>query len=298
MKKIISSIISLALITALFAGCSGGTNASNTPEASSTPADLSGTDSPGDSEEADDEVKEIIIRIGASPAPHAAILEVARELLAEQGITLEIVEFDDYVLPNTALEEGDLDANFFQHIAHMNNSNTERGTHLASAAFIHYEPLGIYKGKTESLDDLKDGASIAVPDDGSNEARALLLLEAQGLITLREDVDKMNATKMDIEENPHNYDIVEMEAKLVSQVRSDVDLAVINGNYALDAGLTADDSLAFEDEELAEPYVNVLAVRSGDENSNQIKALVSALTSPAVKDFIEKTYGSSVQPVF
>ena len=297
MKKIISSIIFLALITAMFAGCSGGnsgTEATKSPDKAAPATDTANTEH----NDSDDKIEEIVIRVGASPAPHTPILEVAQELLAEQGIALEIIEFDDYILPNTALEEGDLDANFFQHIAHMNNSNTERGTHLVSAASIHYEPLGIYKGKAKSLDELEDGASIAVPNDGTNEARALLLLEAQGLIKLREGVDEMDATKMDIDENPHNYEIVEMEAKLVSQVLSDVDFAVINGNYALDAGLKADDAVAFEDEELAEPYVNILAVRSGDESSNHIKALVSALTSPAVKEFIEKTYGSSVQPVF
>lgn len=238
------------------------------------------------------------LKVGASPAPHAEILEVVKDLLAQQGVTLEVVEFDDYVLPNTALEEGDLDANYFQHITYLNNFNDEHGTHLVSVADVHYEPFAIYPGKTAALADLPDGAKIAVPDDGTNEARALMLLEANGLITLKEGVG-LAATKLDIAGNPHNYEIVEMEAKLLPTALADVDLAVINGNYALGAGLTSDQALTFEDAaQAAEPYVNVLAIKEGNEDSEAIQALVKALTSQEVKDFMSKTYGSAVVPAF
>lgn len=236
--------------------------------------------------------------MGASPAPHAEILEVVKGLLAQQGVTLDIVEFDDYIIPNTALEEGELDANYFQHITYLNNFNEEHDTHLVSVAEIHYEPFAIYPGKCASLTDLPDGAKIAVPNDGTNEARALLLLQANGLITIKEGVG-LSATKLDIAENPHGYDIVEMEAKLLPSVLADVDLAVINGNYALGAGLTADQALAFEDaSEATQPYVNVLAVKEGRENDPAIQALVAALQSQEVKDFMNQTYGNAVVPVF
>lgn len=269
MKKIASLLLTGALGLGLLAGCGGN-----------------------------EKPVETTLKVGASPAPHAEILEVVRDLLAEQGVTLEIVEFDDYVLPNTALEEGDLDANYFQHITYLNNFNDEHGTHLVSVADVHYEPFAIYPGKTAALADLPDGAKIAVPDDGTNEARALMLLEANGLITIKEGVG-LAATKMDIDENPHNYDIVEMEAKLLPTALADVDLAVINGNYALGAGLTSDQALAFEDAAVsAEPYVNVLAVKEGNEDNEAIKALVKALTSQEVKDFMTEKYGEAVVPAF
>ncbi|SBW10298.1 DL-methionine transporter subunit; periplasmic-binding component of ABC superfamily [uncultured Eubacteriales bacterium] len=238
------------------------------------------------------------IKVGATPAPHAEVLEVAKEILAKQNITLEIQVFDDYVLPNTALEEGDLDANYFQHITYLNGFNEEHGTHLVSVANIHYEPFAIYPGQTASLADLKDGDKIAVPNDGTNEARALLLLEAQGLLKLKEGVG-LSATKLDIAENPHNYDIVEMEAKLLPSALPDVAVAIINGNYALGAGLTSDQALVFEDAaKSAEPYVNVLAVKEGNEDNEAIKALVKALQSDEVKKFMEEKYGSAVVPAF
>ena len=236
------------------------------------------------------------IKVGASPAPHAEILEVAKEILAEQNIELEIVEFNDYVLPNTSLEDGSLDANYFQHITYLNDFNETKGTHLASVAEVHYEPFAIYPGKAASLADLKDGDQIAVPNDGTNEARALMLLEANGLITLKADAG-LSATKDDIAENPHNYDIVELEANQLTSRREDVALAVINGNYALGAGLTSDQALAFEDAaKSAGPYVNVLAVKEGNEDNEAIQALVEALTSQKVKDFMTEKYGSAVVP--
>ncbi len=239
------------------------------------------------------------IKIGATPAPHAEILEVVAEILAKDGYTLEIVEFDDYIIPNTSLEEGELDANYFQHITYMNNFNVENGTHLASAAGIHYEPMGLYAGKTASLDALSDGAKIAVPNDATNEARALLLLEQVGLIKLKEGVG-INATKDDIVENPKNIEIYETKAELISATLQDVDMAVINGNYAIDAGLKIADALAVEaaDGAAASAYVNVVAVVEGNENSEKIQALLKALMSDEVKTFIEETYAGAVVPMF
>lgn len=286
MKKIVSLLLTGVLGLSLLAGCSGGNSQpSATPASSGAP-------------EVTNPLEGTTIKVGASPAPHAEILEVARDLLAKQGITLEIVEFDDYIIPNTALEEGELDANYFQHITYLNNFNEEHKTHLVDVAKIHYEPFAIYPGKTASLADLPDGAQIAVPNDGTNEARALQLLEANGLIKLKEGVGQA-ATKLDVAENPHDYDIQELEAKLLPSVLVDVDLAVINGNYALGAGLSADQALAFEDaSEATEPYVNVLAVKEGNESNPAIQALVSALTSQEVKDFMNETYGNAVSPVF
>lgn len=238
------------------------------------------------------------IKVGASPAPHAEILEVAKEILAKQDITLEIVEFNDYVLPNTSLEDGSLDANYFQHITYLNDFNEKNGTHLSSVAEVHYEPFAIYPGKAAALADLKDGDQIAVPNDGTNEARALLLLEANGLITLKDGVG-LAATKDDIAENPHNYEIVELEASQLTARRADVALAVINGNYALGAGLTSEQALVFEDAAAsAGPYVNVLAVKAGNEENEAVKALIEALESDEVRAFMTEKYGSAVVPAF
>ncbi len=243
--------------------------------------------------------KTTTLKVGASPTPHAEILEVVKEVLAEQGITLEIVEFDDYIIPNTAVEEGELDANYFQHINYLTSFNSENGTHLVSVGGVHYEPFGIYAGKTASLADLPDGAKISVPNDTTNEARALLLLEQEGLIKLREGAG-ITATKDDIVENPHNYEIVELEAKLLTTTLQDVDVAVINGNYAIGAGLKVADALAIESAEgvAAEQYGNVLVVKEGNENSEAIKALYEALCSAEVKAFIESTYNGAVVPLF
>ena len=239
------------------------------------------------------------IKVGATPAPHAEILEVIKEELAKEGWTLEIVEFDDYIIPNTSLEEGALDANYFQHITYINGFNDERGTHLVSAAEIHYEPFGMYAGKSASIDALPDGAQIAVPNDATNEARALLLLQQVGLITLKDGAG-INATKADIVANPKNIEIVETKAELLTTTLQDVDMAVINGNYAIDAGLKIADALAVEaaDGAAAQAYVNVLAVKEGNENSEKIQALVKALKTDAVKAFIESTYAGAVVPMF
>ncbi len=239
------------------------------------------------------------IKVGATPAPHCEVLEVAKEVLAKDGYTLEIQEFNDYVVPNTAVEDGDLDANYFQHITYMNTFNDEHGTSLVSVAGIHYEPFGLYAGKTATLEALADGAQIAVPNDPSNEARALQLLQQEGLIVLKEGVG-LDATKDDIVENPRNFDIVELEAQLLPQTLKDVDMAVINGNYAIDAGLKVSEAVAVEaaDGVAAEAYVNVLTVKKGNEQSEGIQALVKALCSAEVKAFIESTYDGAVVPLF
>lgn len=239
------------------------------------------------------------ITVGATPAPHAEILEIVKDILAEEGYELVIREFDDYVLPNEAVEDGSIDANYFQHITYLNDFNASSGTHLVSVAGIHYEPFGIYAGKCSSLAELPDGAQIAVPNDGTNEARALLLLQQEGLIKLKDGVG-LSATKSDIVENPHNYDIVELEARLLPTTLQDVDVAVINGNYAIDAGLKVSEALAVEaaDGTAAEAYVNVLAVKEGSENSEAILALVKALQSEEVREFIVNTYDGAVVPLF
>ena len=239
------------------------------------------------------------LKIGATPAPPAAILEQAKPLMAEKGFTLEIVEYNDYVQPNNSVEDGSLDANYFQHITYMNNFNEENGTHLVNAAGIHYEPFGIYAGKSASLADLPDGAQIAVPNDATNEARALLLLEQEGLITLKDGVG-LSATKSDIAENPHNYEIVELEAQLLTTTLQDVEIAVINGNYAIDAGLKVSEALAVEaaDGTAADAYQNIITVKEGNEKNEAVQALIEILKSDTIKTFIEETYEGAVVPLF
>ena len=290
MKKLVSLLLSGVLAVGLLAGCGGGTGTSQTPAGNS--------ESPAASTETGS-LEGTTLKVGATPAPHAEILEVVKGILAEQGITLDIVEFNDYIQPNLAVEDGSLDANYFQHITYMNEFNVSDGTHLVSAAEVHYEPFGLYAGKTASLDELADGAQIAVPNDTTNEARALLLLEQEGLITLREGAG-ITATKADIEENPKNLEIVELEASQLPVRLADVDMAVINGNYALDAGLSVSDALAVEsaDGEAAQAYVNVLAVKEGRENDPAIQALAAALCSDEVKTYIEENYSGAVVAVF
>lgn len=240
------------------------------------------------------------IVIGASATPHAEILEQARPILEKAGYELEIKEYADYVQPNLALDSGDLDANYFQHKPYLDQFNQENNTKIVSAAIIHYEPFGIYPGKTKTIEELADGAQIAVPNDATNEARALLLLEAQGLIKLKEGVG-LNATKNDIVENPKNVEIVEIEAAQLARSLQDVDLAVINGNYAIEAGLNVSkDAIAFEDKDsvAAETYGNIIAVKEGNENREDIKALIDALKSDAVRQYINDTYEGAVVPKF
>lgn len=241
----------------------------------------------------------VTLKVGASPTPHAEILEnVVKGLLEKEGITLDVVTYDDYVLPNSNVEDGSIDANYFQHITYMNSFNADNGTHLVSVANVHYEPFGIYAGKTASLDALADGATVAIPNDPTNGGRALLLLQEQGLITLKDGAG-LEPTVEDITDNPKNLDIMELEAKLLAPTLQDVDIAIINGNYALGAGLSEDDALAFEDAAAAAaPYVNVLAVKEGRENDAAIQSLVKALQSDEVKQFMKDTYGNAVVPAF
>ncbi len=276
MKKYVALVLALLLGLTAFVGCSG------------------------DSGKKDESADLTVIKVGASPTPHAEILEAIKGLMAEQGYDLQVVTFNDYVLPNNAVESGEVDANYFQHITYMNDFNEKNGTHLVSVAEIHYEPFGLYPGKTKTLEDLADGAQIAIPNDGTNEARALLLLQAQGLITLKKGVG-IEATKLDIVENPKNLDIQEIAAELLPRSLEDVDMAVINGNYAMQNGLKAStDALAVEaaDSEAATLYVNVLAVKEGNENNPAIQALVKALTSETAKKFMEDTYSGAVVPTF
>lgn len=237
------------------------------------------------------------VTVAATSVPHAEILNEAKALMAEKGWTLEVVEFTDYVQPNEVVESGDMDANYFQHINYLNSYNEEKGTHLVNAGEIHYEPLGIYAGKESDLNAISDGAEIAVPNDTTNEARALLLLEAQGLIKLNPEAG-IKATKMDIVENPHNIEIVELQAEQVARTLPDVAFGVINGNYALQAGLSTADAVALEtaDSEAIQQYVNVIAVKEGNENNEGIVALVEVLKSDEIKAFINEKYQGSVVP--
>ena len=235
------------------------------------------------------------ITVAASPTPHAEILTNAvADQLKEQGYTLEVKEFTDYVQPNTVTEEGEVDANY------LDSFNEEKGTHLVSVEPIHFEPFGLYAGKTASLDALADGATVAVPNDTTNEARALLLLQQEGLIKLADGAG-ITATAKDIVENPKNLLIKELEAANIPNALKDVDIACINGNYAQAAGLSVEkDALAVEatDSLAAETYANVLVVKDGNQDSEKIQALAKALKSDAVRDFINKTYEGAVVPVF
>lgn len=239
-----------------------------------------------------------VITVGASPAPHAEILEVAKAALEKEGYTLKIVEFTDYVLPNESLDSGELDANYFQHQPYLTNYNANNGTNLVSAGAIHYEPLGVYPGKTAKLEDIADGASIAVPNDGSNEARALYLLQDLGYITV--DTSKgFEITVLDIVDNPKNLDIVEVAAEQIPQLLADFDFGIINGNYAIGAGLDSQVIVTEDkDSDAAQTYANLVAVKAGHEKDAKIVALVNALKTEEVRAFIEETYGIAVVPMF
>ena len=239
------------------------------------------------------------ITVAASPTPHAEILEAAKDLLKEKGYTLEIKEFDDYPQQNVVVDEGEFDANYFQHQPYLDNFNEEKGSDLVSAAKIHYEPLGIYPGASEDLENIKDGAKIAVPNDATNEARALLLLEENGIITLKADAG-LNATKKDVEENPHNIEIVELDAAQIARVVEELDFVVLNGNYALAAGFNVQtDAIAKEeaDSEAAQTYANIIAVKKENKDSEKIKALVEVLQSEEIGKFITDTYEGAVVPM-
>lgn len=271
MKKLLSVILAAALIALAFALTSCG-----------------------------NKTDEKTIVVGASPTPHAEILSQVKDILAAKGYTLKVVEYDDYVLPNKALTDNQLDANYFQHTPYLNSYNESNGTDLVAAALVHYEPFGIYGNGVNSLSDLKDGAKIIIPNDGSNETRALMLLAQEGLITLKDGVTASdNLTTLDIVENKGNYKISEVQADIAPAQLESSDkgsIAVINGNYAIGAGLKIADALAQEDASglAALTYANIIAVRKGDENSAKTKALIEALSDPSVAEFIAKKYNGAV----
>ena len=236
------------------------------------------------------------ITVAASATPHAEILEEAKTLLKDKGYELEVKVFDDYVQPNNVVESGEFDANYFQHVPYLEQFNEEKGTHLVVAGKIHYEPFGIYPGTKKDLKDIAKGDKIAVPNDTTNEARALLLLQDNGIIKLKDGAG-IKATVNDIEENPNNIEIVELEAAQVPRVVNEVAYVVLNGNYALEANYTVKkDALAYEksDSEASKTYVNVIAVKEGNENSEKIKALVDVLKSDSIKKFINEKYDGAV----
>ena len=291
MKKFLALALCAILCLGLLAGC--GTESSEPTEApaegSETPAE--GTPS-GELE---------TITVGATAVPHAEILEAVRGELETLGYELKVEIFNDYILPNTSLDDGSLDANYFQHGPYLENFNAERGTDLVNAAAIHYEPMGIYPGSKTTLDELAEGDTIAIPNDGSNETRALLILQDLGYITLTEGINASSvATVLDIVDNPMNLEILEMNAENIPHSLPDVAFGIINGNYALQAGLTGNDALASEDaqSDAAQTYANIVACRSGDENSEKIQALITALTSETCREFIESTYDGAVVPIF
>ena len=275
-KKSILSVVLAGVLAIGLIGC-GGTGSNG-----------SGADSKDDK----------VIKIGVTPKPHKEIVDAAVSLLEKEGYKVEITEFNDYVQPNTAVEEGSLDVNFFQHTPYLNEQVQSRGLHLKSVAAIHLEPMGLYSKKITSLDELKDGSTIAVPNDPSNEARALKLLAANGLIKIK---DGELVTPADITENPKNLQFSELEAAAVPRAVDDVDAAVINGNYAIEAGFDPTTNAIVKedkDSEAAKPYANIVVVKEGNENLEKIQALIKALTSDEVRDFINKEYNGAVIPVF
>ncbi|ETI89204.1 MAG: D-methionine transport system substrate-binding protein [Clostridium butyricum] len=275
-KKSILSVVLAGVLAIGLIGC-GGTGSNG-----------SGADSKDDK----------VIKIGVTPKPHKEIVDAAVPLLEKEGYKVEITEFNDYVQPNTAVEEGSLDVNFFQHTPYLNEQVQSRGLHLKSVAAIHLEPMGLYSKKITSLGELKDGSTIAVPNDPSNEARALKLLAANGLIKIK---DGELVTPADITENPKNLKFNELEAAAIPRAIDDVDAAIINGNYAIEAGFDVlKDGIIKEDKdsEAAKPYANIVVVKEGNENLEKIQALVKALTSDEVRDFINKEYNGAVIPVF
>ncbi len=282
MKKLVALLLTGVLAAGVLTGCGNGGNSGNS----------------GDSGKAAASGSKGTITVAASQTPHSEILAEAKKLLAEQGWDLQVTVFDDYVQPNNVVESGEFDANYFQHIPYLESFNEEQGTHLVNAGGIHYEPFGLYPGTKSSLDELADGDEIAVPNDTTNEARALLLLEANGVLTLREGAG-LTATVNDVASYSKDIKIIELAAESVKDAIPDAAFVVLNGNYALEAGLSvAKDSIAYEstDSEAAKTYVNVIAVKEGHENDEKIKALVDVLKSDAIVNYINSTYDGAVVP--
>ncbi len=300
-KSVVATLLAAVLAVGTLSAC-GSSAEQAAPAAAETSAEAV-TEAAAETEAAQTEAaaeteSKGTITVAATSVPHAEILEAAKPILAEQGWDLQITEFQDYVQPNEVVEAGDFDANYFQHVPYLDSFNEEKGTHLVAVGNIHYEPLGIYPGTESDLNAISDGATIAVPNDTTNEARALLLLQDNGLITLKDGAG-IEATVKDIAENPHNIKFTELEAAQVSRVLPEVSFAVLNGNYALEAGLNAQtDALATEtsDSEAAKTYVNVIVVKEGNENNEGVKALVDVLKSDEIKKFINDTYQGSVVP--
>ena len=310
-KRLIAGLLATVLTVGALTGCgNGSTSTPNAADSTTSGTDAAAT---GDTAAADNtgasadntaagdntEVESKgTITVAASATPHAEILEEAKTILAEQGWDLEVTVFNDYVQPNLVVESGEFDANYFQHIPYLDQFNIDNSTHLVNAGGIHYEPFGIYPGTKTDLSTLESGDVIAVPNDTTNEARALLLLQDNGIITLKDGVG-LEATVTDIAENPNDIKIQELEAAQVSRVKDEVAFVVLNGNYALEAGFSVgNDSVAYEqsDSEAAKTYVNVIAVKEGNENSEAITALVDVLKSDEITDFINNTYDGAVIP--
>lgn len=310
MKKSISCVLAALLAAASLAGCgsSQSTPAATTaaPAAETTAAAAETTAAAAETTAAGAETTAasgditplatpVDIKIGATPSPHAEILEFAKDKLAAAGINIEVVVYNDYVQPNLAVDQGELQANYFQHQPYLDDFNAEKGTKVVSVGAIHYEPFGIYAGKSKDLSNVSDGAKIAVPNDTTNEARALLLLQDNGLIKLKDGVG-LKATKQDIVENPHNLDILEVEAAQIPRSVDSVDFAAMNGNYAIDAGFKPSDALVQEkaDSEAAKTYANIIAVNEKDKDAEWAKKLVEVLSSEDVKNFITNKYEGGV----
>ncbi len=298
-KKVLAGILTGILAFGVLAGC--GDSKAEGAEAAA-PAGVANTEEEADAQTEDTLTAQVeskgTITVAASATPHAEILEQAKAILAEQGWDLQVTVFDDYVLPNEVVESGEFDANYFQHIPYLEDFNATKGTHLVNAGGIHYEPFGIYPGTKSDLSELAEGDVIAVPNDTTNEARALLLLQDNGIITLKDGVG-LTATVNDIVENPYGVEIQELEAAQVARVIPEVAFVVLNGNYALEAGYSvANDSIAYEesDSEAAKTYVNVIAVKEGNEENEGVKALVEVLKSDAIKQYINDTYDGAVIP--
>ncbi len=281
MKRRLLTVLLAGVLAVALTGCGGSDKGGDSGSDSGSGSGDSGSKS---------------VKVAASATPHAEILEEAKGLLEAEGYELEVTVFNDYVQPNEVVESGDFDANYFQHIPYLESFNEEKGTHLVNAGGIHYEPFGIYPGTKKSLDELAEGDTIAVPNDTTNEARALLLLQDNGVITLKEGAG-LNATVNDIEENVKNVEIVELEAAQVSRVVDEVAFVVLNGNYALEAGYSVkSDAIAYEqsDSEAAKTYVNVIAVKEGNEENEAVQALVNVLKSDDIKKFIDEKYDGAV----